>query len=92
MLRSASADVDNAKSAAVSIAKGRALQGAFERILEALAFSMGSTVIGVRGKALRGLSSIVVLDPSLLRLVSVDGFALRFPPHGMLAGISTPGH
>ncbi|ORX35130.1 hypothetical protein BD324DRAFT_633983 [Kockovaella imperatae] len=61
-----SVSLESARSAVIGLAKGRALQGAFDRILDALVLSMGSTVIGVRGKALRGLSGIVGIDPTLL--------------------------
>ena len=68
--RSKPVSFDEAKSASVGVARGRALQGAFEPILGALMASMSNTAIGVRTKALKGLSGIVSIDPAILSQVS----------------------
>jgi cohesin loading factor subunit SCC2 len=48
------------------------LQSAFDPILRALVGAMDLSVVDVRVKALRGLASIVVVDPEVLGLVGSD--------------------
>lgn len=59
-----------AQSASMVISKGRPLQNAFGPILNALVQAMSSTAINLRNKALRGLGSIVTVDPDVLAQVS----------------------
>jgi cohesin loading factor subunit SCC2 len=54
------------------VSRGRSLQSAFEPILHALIGALDFSVVGMRAKALRGLSGIVVVDPEILGLVSFE--------------------
>ncbi|EIW73035.1 hypothetical protein TREMEDRAFT_59198 [Tremella mesenterica DSM 1558] len=62
---------EHAVSAAVAIARGRSLQNAFEPILHAIISAMDSPAVAHRQKALRGISSVVTVDPDILGLVHV---------------------
>lgn len=73
---------ETAAQASIAIARGRSLQAAFDSILHALLSVMETPIIGLRSKALRGLSSIVTVDPEVLGLVSAF--------HGGLKLIGSP--
>lgn len=63
-----------ALEASLAVSRYRTLQGAFDPILHGLITSMDSPVVGLRSKALRGLSTIVVVDPDILSLVRRRAF------------------
>ena len=58
--------------ASIAVARGRPLQGAFEPILSSLISVMGNPIITLRSKALRGVGSIVTVEPDILGQVSHD--------------------
>lgn len=58
--------------ASIAIARGRPLQSAFAPILNALVSTMGVSLINLRSKALRCLSTIVTVDPDVLAQVSLN--------------------
>lgn len=60
----------NAANASIAIARSRPLQSAFGPILGALVATMGVLTIALRSKALKGLSTIVTVDPDVLSNVS----------------------
>ncbi len=59
-----------AAQASIAVSRGRTLQAAFDPILHALISVMDTPNVALRSKALRGLGSIVTVDPELLGLVS----------------------
>ncbi|RSH84025.1 Sister chromatid cohesion protein 2 [Saitozyma podzolica] len=60
-----------ANQASIAVSRGRSLQSAFDPILHALIGALDFSVVGMRAKALRGLSGIVVVDPEILGLSHV---------------------
>lgn len=61
---------EQAVQASISVSRGRSLQSAIDPIIHALLTALGNPIIAVRTKALRGVGSIVMVDPDVLRLVS----------------------
>ncbi|WVQ72222.1 hypothetical protein IAR50_001771 [Cryptococcus sp. DSM 104548] len=59
---------EQAVQASIAVSRGRSLQGAIDPIIHALLSTMSNTIIGLRTKALRGIGSIVMVDPDVLRL------------------------
>ncbi|TYJ53043.1 hypothetical protein B9479_006320 [Cryptococcus floricola] len=62
---------EQAVQASIAVSRGRSLQGAIDPIIHTLLSTMSNTIIGLRTKALRGISSIVVVDPDVLRLPQI---------------------
>ncbi|KAK1921174.1 hypothetical protein DB88DRAFT_92041 [Papiliotrema laurentii] len=60
-----------ANAACIAVSRGRPLQNAFGPILNALVSTMGVSLINLRSKALRGLGTIVTVDPDVLSHASV---------------------
>ena len=58
-----------ASAASIAVNRGRPLQNAFNPILNALVTTMGVSLINLRSKALRGLGTIVTVDPDVLSKV-----------------------
>ncbi|WVO15130.1 hypothetical protein L204_102774 [Cryptococcus depauperatus] len=59
---------EQAVQASIAVSRGRSLQNASDPILHALLTTLGTSSIGLRIKALRGVSSIIMVDPELLQL------------------------
>nr|KIR48435.1 cohesin loading factor subunit SCC2 [Cryptococcus bacillisporus CA1280] len=59
---------EQAVQASISVSRGRSLQSAIDPIIHALLTALGNPIIAVRTKALRGVGSIVMVDPDVLRL------------------------
>ena len=70
LTRSDPAAASNAAKASIAISCARPLQSAFGPILGALVATMGASIIALRSKALKGLSTIVTVDPDVLAKVS----------------------
>lgn len=68
---------EDATTAAYAIARTSPLQGAFDHILHSLITAMDFSGVALRSKALRGFTSIVVTDPSILSKVrSLAGLSM----------------
>ncbi|EAL23165.1 hypothetical protein CNBA5100 [Cryptococcus deneoformans B-3501A] len=59
---------EQAVQASISVSRGRSLQSAIDPIIHALLTALGNPIIAIRTKALRGVGSIVMVDPDVLRL------------------------
>ncbi|KIR53758.1 cohesin loading factor subunit SCC2 [Cryptococcus gattii Ru294] len=59
---------EQAVQASISVSRGRSLQSAIDPIIHALLTALGNPIIAVRTKALRGVGSIIMVDPDVLRL------------------------
>ncbi|WVQ82810.1 hypothetical protein IAT38_004942 [Cryptococcus sp. DSM 104549] len=62
---------ETAAQASIAVSRGRSLQSAIDPILIALLSSMDNTIVAVRTKALRGVASVVMVDPDVLGLPQI---------------------
>nr|XP_019013987.1 uncharacterized protein I206_00064 [Kwoniella pini CBS 10737]OCF52768.1 hypothetical protein I206_00064 [Kwoniella pini CBS 10737] len=60
-----------ATTASIAVSRGRQLQNAIDPILMALLGVLDNSAVGLRSKALRGVASVIVVDPEVLGLPQI---------------------